>query len=64
MLRMTQMYKLNIFDETHHQHHIVNFPGTKSLLEVKIDVSDLTNIPVRHQFWSGWPAEVTDDVRF
>ena len=59
---MTQTYKLSIFDETHHQLHVVNFPGTKSLLEVKIDISDLTAIPVRHQFWSGWPTPTTDDV--
>lgn len=59
---MTQTYKLSIFDETHHQLHVVNFPGTKSLLEVKLDISDLTAIPVRHQYWSGWPTPTTDDV--
>jgi len=62
VVRMTQTYKLSIFDETHHQLHVVNFPGTKSLLEVKLDISDLTAIPVRHQFWSGWPTPTTDDT--
>uniref|UniRef100_A0A8C9STF7 Fas (TNFRSF6) associated factor 1 n=1 Tax=Scleropages formosus TaxID=113540 RepID=A0A8C9STF7_SCLFO len=31
------------------------------LLHVKRNISDLTNIPVRHQQWEGWPATVTDD---
>ncbi|CAB1324405.1 unnamed protein product, partial [Coregonus sp. 'balchen'] len=28
---------------------------------VKRNVSDLTNIPVRHQQWEGWPAAASDD---
>uniref|UniRef100_A0AAQ5X760 Fas (TNFRSF6) associated factor 1 n=1 Tax=Amphiprion ocellaris TaxID=80972 RepID=A0AAQ5X760_AMPOC len=28
---------------------------------VKRNVSDLTNIPVRHQQWEGWPASASDD---
>lgn len=59
---MTQTYSLIIFDATHKQSHTVNFPGTKTLLEVKLDVSDLTNIPVRYQLWNGWPPSATDDV--
>lgn len=60
--RMTQTYRLSIFDATHNQMHEINFPGTKTVLEVKRDISDLTNIPVRHQLWSGWPSQITDDV--
>ena len=30
-------------------------------LQVKRNISDLTNIPVRHQQWEGWPASATDD---
>lgn len=59
---MTQTYRLSIFDITHNQTHTINFPGTKTLLEVKRDVSDLTSIPVRNQSWNGWPPLVTDDV--
>lgn len=29
--------------------------------QVKRNVSDLTNIPVRHQQWEGWPASASDD---
>nr|CAH0098300.1 unnamed protein product [Daphnia galeata] len=60
--RMTQIYRLSIHDGTHNQTHAINFPGTKTILEVKRDVSDLTNIPVRNQLWSGWPSQLTDDV--
>uniref|UniRef100_A0A8C1ZQU7 Fas (TNFRSF6) associated factor 1 n=1 Tax=Cyprinus carpio TaxID=7962 RepID=A0A8C1ZQU7_CYPCA len=28
---------------------------------VKRNISDLTNIPVRHQQWDGWPASASDD---
>ena len=59
---MTQTYRLNILDVTHNQTHTINFPGIKTLLEVKLDVSDLTNIPVRYQLWTGWPPNTTDDV--
>ena len=30
-------------------------------MQVKRNVSDLTNIPVRHQQWEGWPASASDD---
>uniref|UniRef100_A0A0P5N633 FAS-associated factor n=1 Tax=Daphnia magna TaxID=35525 RepID=A0A0P5N633_9CRUS len=60
--RMTQTYRLSIFDITHNQTHTINFPGTKTLLEVKRDVSDLTGIPVRNQSWTGWPPLITDDL--
>lgn len=60
--RMTQAYRLSIFDITHDQTYTINFLGTKTLLEVKRDVSDLTSIPVRNQSWSGWLPLLTDDL--
>ncbi|KAI1883175.1 hypothetical protein AGOR_G00242510 [Albula goreensis] len=39
----------------------LNFPAGRTIQEVKRNVSDLTNIPVRHQQWEGWPATVTTD---
>ncbi|XP_062306886.1 FAS-associated factor 1 [Osmerus eperlanus] len=39
----------------------LNFPGSRTIQEVKRNVSDLTNIPVRHQQWEGWPASSSDD---
>ena len=53
---------LNITDVTHNRVHRVNFPGDKTYQSVKIDISDLTEIPARLQSWTGWPSEMTDDV--
>uniref|UniRef100_A0A1A8ED42 Fas associated factor 1 n=1 Tax=Nothobranchius kadleci TaxID=1051664 RepID=A0A1A8ED42_NOTKA len=39
----------------------LNFPGSRTIQEVKRNISDLTNIPVRHQQWEGWPASASDD---
>jgi len=39
----------------------LRMPGSKTVREVMSDVYDLTNIPVRHQQWTGWPDECTDD---
>lgn len=47
--------KLNITDETAQKTYSINFPGSRTLLQIKQDVSDLTSIPVRHQKWTGWP---------
>ena len=63
LIRLTSTYKLVIFDDTHQRLHSVNFPGSKTLAEIKRDVFDLTNIAVRHQFWTGWPPALTDDVK-
>ncbi|XP_051869130.1 FAS-associated factor 1 [Pristis pectinata] len=39
----------------------LNFPGTRTVQEVKRNIFDLTNIHVRHQVWEGWPASAEDD---
>ncbi|XP_062920404.1 FAS-associated factor 1 isoform X2 [Mobula hypostoma] len=39
----------------------LNFPGTRTVQEVKRNIFDLTNIHVRHQVWEGWPAAAEDD---
>ena len=40
----------------------LNFRPTCSVLNVKLDVSTFTNIPVSRQKWSGWPEGITDDL--
>lgn len=40
----------------------LNFPGTQTLIQVKTDVYSITDIPVRHQQWTGWPATMTNDT--
>lgn len=41
----------------------LNFPGTKTILEVKSDVYTVTSIPVRHQIWVGWPSHVINSTK-
>lgn len=40
----------------------LNFPGHLKLLQIKSDVYNITDIPVRHQDWTGWPSNVTNDT--
>ncbi len=56
-------YKLNIRWVNENQVIPLNFLGTKTILEVKIDLHAITNIPVRHQKWTGWPAHTNDTTR-
>ena len=38
------------------------FTATKTVLDIKIDVSMLTNIPVSKQVWRGWPESIADEL--
>lgn len=40
----------------------LKYPGTRNILSVKTDVFSFTDIPVRHQIWTGWPPNVNDDT--
>ncbi|KAL1513565.1 hypothetical protein ABEB36_002962 [Hypothenemus hampei] len=40
----------------------LKYQGTKPILQVKSDIYSLTNIPVRHQIWSGWPPNIDDNT--
>ncbi|XP_064606655.1 FAS-associated factor 1-like [Liolophura sinensis] len=39
----------------------LQFPGSKTIKEVKSDVYHLTDVAVRHQAWTGWPEDAKDD---
>ncbi|KAG7266272.1 hypothetical protein CRUP_005887 [Coryphaenoides rupestris] len=58
---LNQNYLLVISHRETHKEYNLNFPGSRTIQEVKRNVSDLTNIPVRHQQWEGWPASASDD---
>lgn len=62
--RLTRTFKLNILlGNTNNTSPLqLNFPGTKSIGDVKTDVYSVTNIAVRHQQWHGWPSGLSDDV--
>jgi len=61
--RLTQTFTINIRDETNSKTYNLKFPGTRSIAEVKHDIFELTDIPVRHQRWTGWPPAVADTVQ-
>lgn len=39
----------------------LQMPGSRTVREVMSDVYHLTNIPMRHQEWTGWPLECSAD---
>lgn len=49
------MVFLCLIDQKTFNHHFSSF------LQVKRNISDLINIPVRHQQWEGWPVSASDD---
>ncbi|XP_046388442.1 FAS-associated factor 1 [Ischnura elegans] len=59
--RLAQEFTLNVRDETRDKNYCLKFPGTRTVLEVKGDVHSVTDIPVRHQVWTGWPQRALDD---
>ncbi|XP_062411647.1 FAS-associated factor 1 isoform X2 [Sardina pilchardus] len=58
---LNQSFLLVISHREAQRDYSLNFPASKTIQEVKRNISDLTNIPVRHQQWDGWPASATDD---
>lgn len=58
---LNQNFLLVISHREAQRDYNLNFPGTRTIQEVKRNISDLTNIPVRHQQWEGWPASASDD---
>uniref|UniRef100_A0A3B3BU38 Fas (TNFRSF6) associated factor 1 n=1 Tax=Oryzias melastigma TaxID=30732 RepID=A0A3B3BU38_ORYME len=58
---LNQSFLLIISHREAQRDYSLNFPGSRTIQEVKRNISDLTNIPVRHQQWEGWPASASDD---
>lgn len=58
--RLTATYTLKVTDETTSKKYSLKYPGTRTILDVKNDVFNLTDIPRRHQIWTGWPAGAED----
>lgn len=58
---LNQNFLLVISHHEAQRDYSLNFPGSKTIQEVKRNIYDLTNIPVRHQQWEGWPATARDD---
>ncbi|RVE51396.1 hypothetical protein evm_003951 [Chilo suppressalis] len=52
--RLTNTYVLHVKHDD--KDYTLKYPGTKTVQEVKNDIYSLTDIPVRHQAWTGWPT--------
>ncbi|KAJ8717698.1 hypothetical protein PYW07_005628 [Mythimna separata] len=52
--RLTTTYVLHV--KVDDKEYTLKYPGTKTVQEVKSDIYSLTDIPVRHQQWTGWPT--------
>ncbi|XP_058055026.1 FAS-associated factor 1 isoform X2 [Anopheles bellator] len=55
-----QTYTLHINVQPENRLLKLNFPGQQNVLAIKSAVYTVTDIPVRHQVWSGWPSDVTN----
>ncbi|XP_013162911.1 PREDICTED: FAS-associated factor 1 isoform X2 [Papilio xuthus] len=51
--RLTTTYVLRVKHDE--KEYILKYPGTKTVQEVKNDIYSFTDVPVRHQVWTGWP---------
>ncbi|XP_034476126.1 FAS-associated factor 1 isoform X3 [Drosophila innubila] len=54
--RLDKMFKLHIVEEPEGRRTTLNLVGRTTIEELKTKVYYITNTPVRHQEWSGWPS--------
>lgn len=57
------VYQLRIHYANEAKDYNLNFPPTKTLLDIKNDINALTRIPVRHQRWIGWPDNSSNSTK-
>uniref|UniRef100_A0A182QTK5 UBX domain-containing protein n=1 Tax=Anopheles farauti TaxID=69004 RepID=A0A182QTK5_9DIPT len=57
-----QTYLLHINVQPGNQLLHLNFPAQQDILSIKNHVYTVTDIPVRHQVWSGWPSNITNQT--
>jgi len=60
--RLLQTFTLNIRYTDRDASYKLNFPGSRTIQEVKGDVYSLIDVPVRHQVWMGWPDDASDET--
>lgn len=56
-------YQLRIYYTNEDRYLNLNFPATKTLIEIKNDLNAVLKIPVRFQKWEGWPSNVTNSTK-
>jgi FAS-associated factor 1 len=57
------MYQLRIRYTNENKELNLNFPASKTILDIKTDIYAVTKIPVRHQVWVGWPDSSSNSTK-
>jgi hypothetical protein len=56
-------YQLRIYYTNEDRYLNLNFPATKTLIDIKNDLNAVLKIPVRFQKWEGWPANASNATK-
>lgn len=56
-------YQLRIKYTNEDRYLNLNFPATKTVLEIKNDLYAVLKVPVRFQQWKGWPENVSNTAK-
>lgn len=57
------MYQLRIRYTNENRELNLNFPASRTLLEIKNDIYSVLKVPVRHQVWTGWPENSSNATK-
>lgn len=57
------MYQLRIRYTNENKDLNLNFPASKTLLDIKNDIYAVLKVPVRYQNWTGWPADSSNATK-
>lgn len=60
--RQTDTFTLKIKRQPEGIELQLNFPGQQTLIAIKTDIYTITDIPVRHQEWTGWPPNMNNNT--
>jgi hypothetical protein len=56
-------YQLRIKYTNEDRYLNLNFPATKTVLDIKNDLYAVLKVPVRFQQWKGWPENVSGSAK-
>lgn len=60
--RLDKIFKIHVVVEPEGRRLTLSLPGSATIQELKTNVYYVTNTPVRHQEWSGWPSGCDNDT--
>lgn len=60
--RLDKIFKIHVVVEPEGRRLTLSLPGRATIQELKTNVYYITNTPVRHQEWSGWPSGCDNDT--